>query len=156
MIARYAERRCRLTGKTPFRVSCVAWLAVGLFVPLSGCARPTRPDPSDTFLEICQRSLDDDAEYIRARIAPSFADPATGQAVDRDSDEFIRGLMREFRMCRPAAFKKTDDPDKVVVEVAGTKQGRVRCYDVSLIYDEEHGWQLASRLTNERPLPPKQ
>jgi hypothetical protein len=124
------------------------WLASA-----GGCAAPRRPDPAAAFYEICKRSLGDDAAYVRARIAPSFSDPGDVQKSATGSPGFMKGIMRQLRVCRGRSWMKTDHPDKVVVEGVGLSlPGAVSTFSVDLVYDRKVGWQLATPMYDVRRL----
>ena len=119
-----------------------------------GCAAPARPDPMEVFREICNRSLNEDVEYVRGRLSPALLAAAGGHGAKVKGDEFVRALMHELQVCRPTRWEELSSPDKVVIEVAGVKKSTVCLFRIDMIYDGKHGWRLASRLYGERPLKP--
>jgi len=136
------------------RVWAIMPVLGGLCVLSTGCGATARPDPTVAFKEISQRSLAEDAAYVRDRISPSLMADAGGKRAKDGRGNFVCAFMQELGTCKPQSWRATDQPDKIVMEVAGLKASNVRLFCIDLLYDKKHGWQLASKLYNERPLKP--
>ena len=130
----------------------VALSLAGLFALLPGCSA-ARPDPAQAFDEITRRSLNEDVQYVRARLAPSFIAAARAQHANVDSDEYVRSLMAQLQLCRSTSVLKTDDPDRVTVETACVQSGSIQQSKFDLIYDKKSGWMLSAPAYDTRPLP---
>ncbi len=137
-----------------------ALLAAAVVVSVSGCAAPARPgpdvakqDPSEAFAEMRKRSLEDDVDFMRGRLSPTFLERAGIEPGTEPTSELVNSVMSRLRVCSaPWACEPSEDAGKVVLEVAGLKQSNVRRFRIDLVYDEKLGWQLASDLYDERPL----
>jgi hypothetical protein len=127
-------------------------LVGGAGVLVCGCQAASRGVPLDVVAEVCQRSLDNDVDYVRGRISPALLPEASGEEGKEEREAFVRSFMRELQVCKPQRWEEGETPDKAVVELAGRKDARVRVFSVDMTYDKAHGWQLASRLYGERPL----
>ena len=126
---------------------CVA----GLFIALPGCSA-AKPDPAQAFDEITRRSLNDDSQYVRARLAPSYVAEAKAQHANVESDEYIRALMTQLQLCRSISVQKTEDPNKVTVEAACAQSGSIQQSKFDLVFDAKNGWMLAAPARDTRPM----
>jgi hypothetical protein len=131
---------------------------------LLGCLSPNKPEaqaaaeqsPTAAFDEICSRSLADDLQFVRGKISPQLLVQAAGEAAGPRADQFVREMMVALRVCRPLAEEKGAAAGKVVLQVAGVKESSVRQYSIDLTHDQQHGWQIASKLYGEKPISPAQ
>jgi hypothetical protein len=129
---------------------------------LLGCLSPNKPDaqaatektPMAAFDEVCSRSLADDLDFVRGKISPQLLTQAAGEAAGPRADQFVREMMIALRVCRPLVEEKGAAAGKVVLQVAGVKESSVRQYSIDLTHDQEHGWQIASKLYGEKPIQP--
>ena len=137
--------------------------ALLLAASLLGCLAPNKPaakaaeqSPTAAFDEICSRSLADDLQFVRGKILPQLLVQAAGEAAGPRADQLVREMMVALRVCRPLAEEKGAAAGKVVLQVAGVKESSVRQYSIDLTHDQQHGWQIASKLYGEKPIPPAQ
>ncbi|MBN2563055.1 MAG: hypothetical protein JXQ75_19190 [Phycisphaerae bacterium] len=123
---------------------------------LQGCSAQARPDPMEVFDELRGRSLSGDVEFVRGRISPVLVKADAGAAKAGQgrvvSDELAGDVMREVAECRALSCEETKEGNRVVMEVARRAGSVVRRYRIDMVWDKEHGWRLASRLYDERPL----
>ncbi|MFH1417474.1 MAG: hypothetical protein ABII12_04210 [Planctomycetota bacterium] len=125
----------------------------GLMIFGLGCSASDRPCPVAAFDELSKRALNSDVEYVRARLSPAFVKQAGGDEAALASDEFVRSMMSQLQVCRALSSEAVaDDPDKVVLRVAGIQSGRVWEHRFDMTYDRKIGWQLASDGHDSRPM----
>jgi len=136
-------------GKTP-GVAVILSIA-GLFAVLPGCSA-AKPDPAQAFDEITRRSLNDDTQYVRARLAPSYVAEAKARNANVESDEYIRTLMAQLQLCRSISVQKTEDPNKVTVEAACAQSGSIQQSKFDLVFDPKNGWMLAAPARDTHPM----
>ncbi len=117
-----------------------------------GCANPQRPDPGEAFNELSKRSLESDIAYVRARLAPGLIEQAKEDGTDVEVDAFVNQIMSELQVCKSQGWEKTESPERVRIEAAGIKPGRVYRKHYDMIYDEKSGWLLATRAYDESPI----
>jgi hypothetical protein len=117
---------------------------------LVGCSAATRPDPAQAFDELTKRSLNDDAEYVRAHVAPGVLAAAKGHPGKADTT--LSSLMNELQRCRSMGWRKTEDPNKVAVDAACAEAGMVQQATFDMTYDPKVGWILATPARDKRPL----
>jgi hypothetical protein len=133
-----------------------------LAASLLGCSAPNKPGtapaaksgPIAVFDDVCARSLTDDAEFVRSKIAPQLLMQEAGGPSGPRADKFVRDMMDLWRVCRPIQEEKGGSADKVILLVAGVKESTVRQYRIDMSRDQQHGWQIASKLYDEKPIPP--
>jgi len=143
----------RTSASNGLRKSGLAVLLAVLAAPLLvGCSAATRPDPAQAFDEITKRSLNDDAEYVGARVAPGVLAGGKTEPGKADSPKTVAGLMNELQRCRSLGWRKTDDPDKVAVDAACVEAGTVQQATFDMTYDPKVGWMLATPAHDKRPL----
>lgn len=117
-----------------------------------GCANPQRPDPGEAFNALAEKSMAEDVAFVRARLSPDLIDTARQAGVDVESDAFVREVMAELQVCKAQGWEKTDLPQRVRIDAAGIKPGRVQRQHYDMIYDKACGWMLATRAYGEKPL----
>ena len=134
----------------------VVLAAMGVFALLPGCSAAARPDPGQAFDEITRRSLNEETQYVRAHLAPSYLAAAKAQNANVESDEFIRALMTQLQLCRSTVVQKTGDPNSVTVEAACVQSGTIMQSKYDLVYDKKSGWMLAVPAYDTHPMHPAQ
>jgi hypothetical protein len=155
--ALFERQRRRIGSRVPTRSTpglTVLFSVTGLIALLSGCSAAARPDPGQAFDEIARRSLNEETQYVRAHLAPSYLAAAKAQHANVESDEFIRGLMTQLQLCRSTNVAKTGDPNTVTVEAACVLSGAMVQSKFDLVYEKKSGWMLAAPAYDTRPMHP--
>lgn len=135
--------------RKPGLAALLAMLATPL---LLGCSAATRPDPGQAFDEITRRSLNDDAEYVRAHVAPGVLAGTQAEPARGDSSKAVSSLMSELQRCRSLTWRQTDDPNRVTLDAACIEAGTVQQATFDMTYDPKVGWMLATPAHDRRPL----
>ncbi len=121
-----------------------------------GCASSHRPSPYAAFDMMAQRSLADDADYVKRHLAPELVVLMNEDGSETaDLDPHLRSLMNRLQRFKCLDPTLRVDGDETVIEVFGTDPDSasgslLRCR-YRLLYDDERGWLLASRSFDDQP-----
>lgn len=105
---------------------------------------------------MAQRSLADDADYVRRHLAPELVAQMRGK--DKDSavlDSHVLDLMNRLQRFKCLDPTLRVEGDEAEIEVFGTDPDSasgslLRCR-YRLRYDDKRGWLLASRSYDDQP-----
>ena len=105
---------------------------------------------------MAQRSLADDADYVKRHLAPELVAQMCGEDSETaDLDPHVRTLMNRLQRFKCLDPTLGVEGDEAEIEVFGTDPDSasgslLRCR-YRLRYDDERGWLLASRSYDDQP-----